>query len=1064
MKKNNRTFYSILLAASIILLVYVNFPEKNHEVASTKSINPFASYEYYEEGEEYERSAQEYQDLLGKMRGTYSHEQYLRVRAEIDQMPSNREALSWYEKGPDNIGGRSRAVLVDRNNINRVWAGSVSGGLFESTNRANTWNQMMEFSENLSVSSMAQTIDGTLYVATGHRQETSTGSQNSFDTGANGFGIYWLAGDGSFEHIDGTQDHLWINEIVADTIHNHLWFASNQGLFKYYPATEEIIEVDAGLTAGGCSSLEISKDGEVIVCAMSGGRTNVSVDGGMSFTNVSSSAGSANPIDQGAGRIEYAISHERASNGNYYVYASTANSSLLGIWWSEDNGLNWGEIAPENDGAPGSFAPFTAGGGTNGQGFWNNVISVQKGNPSRIFLGGIDMYSWATTGNWTQLSQWFLHPTDPKYVHADNHDIFWDNQGRVYIANDGGISFSDDYGLTFKTANRGFNTAQFYAIGASAHGDVIGGTQDNGTIVNYHDNATYHEFKEVVGGDGFSAELSFINEDLAFSSIYYGAVFRSMDRGINSEPFIPLEFAPTGTNSIGCTPGSFSGGGCGQFFTNFKLWENPNDLNSTDSITFIPSQGYEAGEVIQIPSATTATEIDYTLTEDVIFDDTAFFDPSIIEFDTLVVSVAPSTEFNLAVFDYSFVSGGHPIESGDSIYIADLDTTIEVLSSELIQHYYATSPLSPGDTLDLIYETYELEVVWDTLKIQDPYQSWFAIGLGGGDGIWMTRNALRFSAPTEDWFRVNHESIDEVATMEFSRDGQHLYIGTWTGQLYRLSGFGEVYSPRRGEDTLIDVNNVSDIANISTTWTAIHPGSGFGAPVTGIGVEGNVDHVVVTLGNYTGSNKVRETNDATAMAPSWNSISGNLPNSPFGGSLPVYSIVIDRNDPNTMVIGTDQGTFISTDGGTIWEYCSAEFGKTPIFDMRQNWRTWDEGCFRPGEIYIGTHGRGIWASEEFLSTPEWEDIPLMTEKEEASLSIFPNPTRDICNLQFKIPENQEANMLIYNLQGTLLYEFSNIGQYGGELMTIDVSDYPSGTYLVVLQSENIYEAQKFIKQ
>jgi hypothetical protein len=43
--------------------------------------------------------------------------------------------LTWEEKGPDNIGGRTRAVLIDRNNINNVWAGSVSGGVFRSTNK-----------------------------------------------------------------------------------------------------------------------------------------------------------------------------------------------------------------------------------------------------------------------------------------------------------------------------------------------------------------------------------------------------------------------------------------------------------------------------------------------------------------------------------------------------------------------------------------------------------------------------------------------------------------------------------------------------------------------------------------------------------------------------------------------------------------------------------------------------------------------------------------------------------------------------------------------------------------
>jgi hypothetical protein len=40
--------------------------------------------------------------------------------------------LNWTERGPNNIGGRTRALLVDPNDPSgeTVWAGSVSGGLW----------------------------------------------------------------------------------------------------------------------------------------------------------------------------------------------------------------------------------------------------------------------------------------------------------------------------------------------------------------------------------------------------------------------------------------------------------------------------------------------------------------------------------------------------------------------------------------------------------------------------------------------------------------------------------------------------------------------------------------------------------------------------------------------------------------------------------------------------------------------------------------------------------------------------------------------------------------------
>lgn len=40
--------------------------------------------------------------------------------------------LTWYERGPNNIGGRTRAVMFDPNDITkkRVWAAGVGGGLW----------------------------------------------------------------------------------------------------------------------------------------------------------------------------------------------------------------------------------------------------------------------------------------------------------------------------------------------------------------------------------------------------------------------------------------------------------------------------------------------------------------------------------------------------------------------------------------------------------------------------------------------------------------------------------------------------------------------------------------------------------------------------------------------------------------------------------------------------------------------------------------------------------------------------------------------------------------------
>jgi len=420
-----------------------------------------------------------------KMRGDYTHEDYLRAKQEVAAMPVDRATITWYEHGPDNVGGRTRAILIDNADINHIYAGSVTGGLFESINRANFWTPVYEFDANLAVSSMAQMPNGSVYVATGHQREQSSGSQNAYDSGANGDGMYEQQSDGSWLLVTDTDNNSWINEIVCDTVNNKVWIAGSTGLKTYVPGGS-LVDVNVDGAPGGCTSLSISPDGDVLVCSFNS-KTYTSKNGGVDWLDRSSATNTANPISAVSSRIEYAISHEK-DNGKYYMYASAANSFLTGIWMSSDNGDNWTQVAPANNQQPGSFSPFSTGGGSSGQGTYDNIITAVKGNPKKLILGGIDTYSWSTTGNWTQLSQWFLSPTNPRYVHADNHELKWDKNGRLYIGNDGGVQFSDDGGETFHPANRGFNVTQFYAIGASAHGDVIGGAQDNGTCSFYRDN------------------------------------------------------------------------------------------------------------------------------------------------------------------------------------------------------------------------------------------------------------------------------------------------------------------------------------------------------------------------------------------------------------------------------------------------------------------------------------------------------------------------------------------------------------------------------------------------
>lgn len=1012
--------------------------------------------------------ASEYYQMI---KGDYTKEQYDRAKLFAGSINQDRTTYSWTDQGPDNIGGRTRAILIDKDDINHIYAGSVSGGLFESFDRANTWQKVQSFTENLAVSSITQTADGTIYVGTGHVAETINGINAS---GAFGYGVYRQNGDG-WALIPTTENYTFVNEVVSDTVNNVIWIASNQGLKKYTAATSSLESITSGLSPGACTSLQISPDGNLIVAATAGSRTQISTNGGASFIDVTDDDVTSNPIALGSSRIEYAISHEKV-DGKYRVYASAANDYLTGIWRSTDDGLNWERIAPAYDGVtPGAFAPFATG--VSGQGTYDNIITVVPEAPDKIIVGGVNCYSWSTSGNWEQISQSFANPISPVYVHADNHELKWDKTGRLYIGNDGGIGISDNAGTatpTFYHANRGYNVSQFFDIGFSAHGDVMGGLQDNGTKANYHDNATFQEFdrlnRDYFGGDGFSSDMSFINRNIIFSSLYYSSGRRSTTRGEEGQLFFPESFA----DGTPCTPGGAGGGGCGTFFTHFKLWENPNDLASTDSIRVIPQEPFEIGDTVVVNSSTSETTINYISPINIVFDSTLHYDPALTYEDTIAFDQISEGEFNLGLLNWEFIDGASEISVGDSILIIGTETndTIIVDSLAFKDHYLGTNPLKPGKTIDMVYDTVLFDISWDTLLVQDPFQSWFALDMGSSNGIWMTRNALRFATP-ENWFLAMEGIAGNVLSIEFSKDGNYLFVGTSSGRLYRYTGFNEIYSATSAtQDSTVGGITYGTITNakgdsVVTQFTQI--GGSLGGPITDIaaGPIGNPEHIVVTLGGFSGSQKVRESINATGASPTFTNL--GFPNVGPGdeaGGIPVYSAVIDRDDPNIILVGTEFGVYATenaTGAGTEWTNVSGDFGDCPVHDIGQNWRTWDEGCKRPGEIYIGTHGRGIWSTDAFLGLPNQNDN-LDKNKFIPTMNLYPNPLKDAGTVEFELTTNEDVVLQIFNLSGQVIREVNakNL-QAGANQIAFDASDLSKGTYILRLSSESMNETTKFIK-
>src|SRR4051794_41187454 len=73
---------------------------------------------------------------------------------------SGTNALTWEERGPNNIAGRTRALIIDSRDAtgNTVFAASVSGGIWKCTNFKTTpsWTPVADEMSDLAVCALAQ--------------------------------------------------------------------------------------------------------------------------------------------------------------------------------------------------------------------------------------------------------------------------------------------------------------------------------------------------------------------------------------------------------------------------------------------------------------------------------------------------------------------------------------------------------------------------------------------------------------------------------------------------------------------------------------------------------------------------------------------------------------------------------------------------------------------------------------------------------------------------------------------------------------------------------------------
>lgn len=545
--------------------------------------------------------------------GVITSEDLNLVQSQLNDLSNSRASvdLTWRQLGPDNFGGRTRAIMFDNQDAqsSTVYAAGVTGGVWKSTNLGTSWNKINSSTYNLNVSCMKQDGNGTIYVGTGESfaAETLSGLEEmGFTSGFMGQGIFKSTDGDNFTLIASTQpeynndasEWAFVNEIAVDMNSGRIYAATNTGL-KYssdggstWSVAKDTSGADLNMNA---LDVQVSSDGAVVACVdnicyiATGGNADA-------FMNRSTGDSVSLP-DSDVNRIEFAF----APSDPNILYASVVNGqgSLKNVYRSDDKGVNWRIVLPGSQSSP-IFV---------GQGVYDNALTVFPEDPDRILLGGINAWEGKKVQEegffaWRSISSAAFPIFFPSHLHVDHHTyVFRPGTSNTFlIGTDGGVArgtvTGDEY--EFEQINRSYFTTQFYSVGYSGDGNyATGGAQDNGTILVTGTGNTVKEGEQILEGDGCATVVSTINKEVLVAS-YTGRetdfIYRSEDGGINySGQFV-------GDLSLSVN----------FFYTPIALWESFDNPNSRDSVMFHAKENIPAGTKVQVLSNNSKQPFYYT--------------------------------------------------------------------------------------------------------------------------------------------------------------------------------------------------------------------------------------------------------------------------------------------------------------------------------------------------------------------------------------------------------------------------------------------------------------------
>jgi photosystem II stability/assembly factor-like uncharacterized protein len=906
----------------------------------------------------------------------YRIEELNKAQERLKRLKKEKSSLNWIERGPANVGGRTRALIVDPDDANhKTWiVGASSGGIWKTTDAGENWTNLSDKLTNLSVNAlaMAESNKNVIYAGTGESfpgsiQITGNGIWKSTDRG-----ITWA----QLASTTSGSDFAFVNRLVVDPANENIVVAATErGILKTTNGGQTWTKVYTSNT--GVEDL-VAKPGNFNVLFAGEYTVGVikSADAGQTWQISSEGLSSGT-------RFELAIS---PVNTNYMFVSANVSKTASHVFMSEDGGATWKKFNDEQ-----AFL--------SSQGDYDNAIAAHPYNEKEVFVGGVDMWRLNFNGNVTM-----SEPQVRNTFAVDAAFISFVNFGGKFFG--GGMSTDDG---TNRVDDDWVPVEIRFGPGLKqkAHRFRV---PENATSGVTPQNYTYTDYVDVpfqVWDTKNNRQLMVSFRDQEADGVYnlyqrtgenYGQLGREYIF-VNAIPYdasLPsAQIATSGGHLFKClymfwptlTPG--------------EVW-TPNNLPVSKIIVNYGRFALYSGVKLSVADSYGSFSGPNRYDQGAGYGKT--FIPGLHP-DHHAIKLIPNGGGNFTMINAN--DGGLAISLDNaSSFSMKLNKYITTQFYGIARHPSANRYI--GGTQD--------NGTWQSPQDVDPGPESYYLFRIGGDGfecLWHTRdpnlllgsiydNQIRKSTNSgASWGNGSSGIVKDdgpfITRLSASKDNPDLVFAVGNSGVYRSTNFGSTwnytYIPSFWviNSTVSSSNNVEvSLANGNIVWAGggmsqnaalkFHVSTDEGQTFRTVN-----DYALVSMNAYTSGISTHPIEDSTAFAlfslrgkpkvlrtrnlgQNWEDISGFENNGVSSRGFPdvvVHSLIVMPHNPNIIWVGTDIGLVESTDNGLTWNLADNGLPPVSVYEMH----------IFGNQVVIGTHGRGIWS----VDIPEIDRSPYITD-------------------------------------------------------------------------------------